>query len=266
MVPPEMSVDAAPSYISSIEDAEFSIETDTYELSDMEILEQKSKTLECRLGSGNETVVRELRFPTAEEADTFARAYAKMNRMTSERTQEQLTRFRESNALRTKSAVQRIERELAKVNNDKEKGIAILCEIVSALSLPIADVFSTDPYIIVRMGKKEIHRTAVISKDRDPIFTIQTGSLFLLEMSPEEFFTFPSMNFVVKDFDQFGGNEIIGAVHVPIRDVLAGNGERREYLVIPRKNFQHSKNEEFKPRLYLRFRPASKEDISVSVC
>jgi Ca2+-dependent lipid-binding protein len=37
--------------------------------------------------------------------------------------------------------------------------IDLLVEIVSATDLPIADRNSTDPYVIVFMGKQEIHRT-----------------------------------------------------------------------------------------------------------
>ncbi|GKY95063.1 hypothetical protein MPSEU_000470500 [Mayamaea pseudoterrestris] len=252
----ESMTDGEPTLISSAEEAEYSVESDAYELSDLEILERKNKTLECKLGTGNETVVRELRFRSAVEADAFARVYSKLEKMVSERTQEQLAKFRKSSA-----PAESVVHDLEKIVDKSGEAIAILCEIVSAQSLPIADMYSTDPYIIVRMGRTEIHRTAHISKNRDPIWTIRNGSLFLLEMTPEEFFSFPSMSFVVKDFDQFGSNEILGAVHVPLQDLLTGTGERKEYVITPRKGFRSTKDEDFKPRLYLRFRRASKEDI-----
>jgi hypothetical protein len=259
----ESSVDEQ-NQVSSADQDEYRIETDVYEMSDIEILHKKGTTLECKLGTGNETTVRDLKFLSSKEADAFMRVIASMGELTIARTQQQLRKFRESNAP-TKAVVQQLEQELtAPGEPSTDKEIAVLCEIVSAQSLPVADLFSTDPYIIVRMGKTEIHRTSVISKDRDPIFTIQTGSLFLLEMSPEEFFAFPSLNFVVKDFDGIGTNEILGAVHVPLQDVLTGTGVRQEYQITPRKGFLHGHNEEFKPRLYLRFRPATKDDISVS--
>jgi Ca2+-dependent lipid-binding protein len=41
--------------------------------------------------------------------------------------------------------------------------VNILVEIVSATDLPIADMKSTDPYIVVYLGKQEVHRTKPIS-------------------------------------------------------------------------------------------------------
>ena len=49
---------------------------------------------------------------------------------------------------------------------DEESGTAIdlLIEIVSANNLPVADIFSSDPYVVVRDGTKELHRTQVLEK------------------------------------------------------------------------------------------------------
>ncbi len=42
--------------------------------------------------------------------------------------------------------------------------IQLLIEIVSALNVPVGDLFSSDPYVIVRMGDKEVHRTDYIPR------------------------------------------------------------------------------------------------------
>jgi hypothetical protein len=42
--------------------------------------------------------------------------------------------------------------------------INLLIEIVSASDLPAADIYSSDPYVVVQEASKEIHRTKVISK------------------------------------------------------------------------------------------------------
>lgn len=254
------------------EEHEYCKETDTYQLADLEILGEKGKALECKIGSGNETVVRDFKFHTLEEAEAFSRVCAKLNKMATERTQRQLSNFRASPSSK-ESAIQTLQDTMNTAASDGQRvtpmdategGIAVLCEIVSAQNVPVADIYSTDPYVIVRVGKSEIHRTAVISKDLDPIWTVQTGSLFLLEMDPEEFFKSSSMNFVIKDYDQFGANEIVGSVHVPLQDVLSGTGERQEYPIVPKKEFQTSRGQDLKPRLFLRFRPATADDISVS--
>lgn len=68
----------------------------------------------------------------------------------------------------------------------------------------------------------------------DPIWTLQTGSLFLVVMTPEEFFgSSGGMSFTIKDFDAVGPNEILGHVTVALQDLLKGTGERVEYDVLP---------------------------------
>ena len=42
--------------------------------------------------------------------------------------------------------------------------INLLIEIVSATDLPIADIVSTDPYVVVYLGNQKIHKTGYISK------------------------------------------------------------------------------------------------------
>lgn len=48
---------------------------------------------------------------------------------------------------------------------DTHGNVSLLVEIVSASDLPIADAKSTDPYVIVFMGKQIIHRTKTIPKE-----------------------------------------------------------------------------------------------------
>jgi hypothetical protein len=47
---------------------------------------------------------------------------------------------------------------------DATLDINLLIEIVSASNLPAADIYTSDPYIVVREASKEVHRTKVISK------------------------------------------------------------------------------------------------------
>jgi hypothetical protein len=41
------------------------------------------------------------------------------------------------------------------------------------------------------------------------------------------------MKFLVKDFDQFGANEMLGLVHVPPRTLYLAKGERMEFKLQP---------------------------------
>ena len=67
----------------------------------------------------------------------------------------------------------------------------------------------------------------------DPIWTVKTGSLFLLEVESEQLFLEDGLKFLVKDFDQFGGNETLGLVHVPPRTIYRADGERMEFKLQP---------------------------------
>lgn len=71
------------------------------------------------------------------------------------------------------------------------------------------------------------------AKSLDPIWTVKTDSLFLLESEAEELFIEEGMKFLVKDFDQFGGNETLGLVHVPPKTLYLADGERMEFKLQP---------------------------------
>ena len=64
--------------------------------------------------------------------------------------------------------------------------IRVLVEVVSGVDLPVADVSSSDPYVIVRLGSQEVHRTKPIKNTYvtwDNIQQSDTRSLSLLMFS-----------------------------------------------------------------------------------
>lgn len=65
------------------------------------------------------------------------------------------------------------------------------------------------------------------------MWTVSTGSLFLLTVSSEELFLEDGLTLLVKDFDQFGGHETLGVVHVSPRKLYLGKGERMEFKLQP---------------------------------
>eukprot|EP00934_Nitzschia_sp_Nitz4_P000987 Nitzschia sp. Nitz4//scaffold248_size28759//12858//16752//NITZ4_008109-RA/size28759-snap-gene-0.10-mRNA-1//-1//CDS//3329543992//987//frame0 len=141
--------------------------------------------------------------------------------------------------------------------------VRILVEIVSATNLPIADIVSSDPYVKVLDSKVEVHRTKVLAKTLNPVWTLSTGSLFLLDQSVDEFFA--SSNFVtfqIKDYDSFGKNEDIGSVEISKEKLVKGTGERLEFEINPPGKHQLNRRaKEGSSRLALRFRPATMEDV-----
>ena len=94
----------------------------------------------------------------------------------------------------------------------------------------LSDFTTSDPYVCVEDGKVEWHRTGVVSKSLNPIWALSTGSLFLIQTTLNDFFYNSSrLEFVVKDYDTVGGNDVLGSVLVCKKELLAGKGERIEY-------------------------------------
>ena len=102
--------------------------------------------------------------------------------------------------------------------------------MLSPLLLLLPDVKSSDPYVTVEDGQKQWHRTGVISKSLNPVWTLSTGSLFLIQTTLNEFFGSANrVEFIVKDYDSVGENDVLGSVLINKNDLLAGEGQRIEY-------------------------------------
>jgi hypothetical protein len=92
------------------------------------------------------------------------------------------------------------------------------------------DIFSSDPYVLVQDGKKEWHRTSFIPHTLNPVWTLSTGSLFLIQTTLTSFFESANyMEFIVKDYDSLGDHEVLGTVMVSKKEMLNGTGDRNEY-------------------------------------
>jgi hypothetical protein len=76
------------------------------------------------------------------------------------------------------------------------------------------------------------HKTGVVSKTLNPVWALSTGSLFLIETNLSDFFDIAShIEFIIKDYDTVGENDILGSTLVSKTDILAGDGERNEYEI-----------------------------------
>lgn len=77
--------------------------------------------------------------------------------------------------------------------------------------------------------------THVVLCSLDPIWTVKTGSLFLLKLTTEELFTSNGLICEVMDFDKFGANDKLGLITIPPKVLFEGKGERLEYDLLPTK-------------------------------
>ena len=97
----------------------------------------------------------------------------------------------------------------------------------------------------------------LLSNRLDPIWTLKTGSLFILTTESRKLFLDDGMRFIVKDFDQLGKDEVLGTVHVKPQVWYQSKGERMEFKLQPPHG---SKDTEVPGYLVLRIRRASEYD------
>lgn len=225
---------------------------------DIEVLKGSSKVVEVKVGHGNDTVVRDLKFHNSPDADQFERGLAKVKELEKQRCLKQMASYKASTKSLNATSARGIGDTL-----DVGDNVNILVEIVSAINLPAADINGySDPYCVVRMKGKDIHRTKAVKKSLQPIWVLETGSLFLIQCTTEDFFASTSgITFTVKDYDVANADDNLATVSVPLKDALEGTGERTEYQMTLDKSFKGKKA----PTLFLRFKPASKDDIEVRI-
>ena len=138
--------------------------------------------------------------------------------------------------------------------------VSFLVEIVSAWDIPVADFTSSDPFVSCIFDGTEIHRTSHISKTLDPIWTVSTGSLFLLRdiNIKDQLFRSDGLLCILYDFDKLGANDALGAITIPPKMIFDAKGERMEFpLGKPPVRCHHK----ITGNLAIRIRRASQYDI-----
>eukprot|EP00523_Entomoneis_sp_CCMP467_P008491 CAMPEP_0168738488 /NCGR_PEP_ID=MMETSP0724-20121128/10959_1 /TAXON_ID=265536 /ORGANISM="Amphiprora sp., Strain CCMP467" /LENGTH=1081 /DNA_ID=CAMNT_0008785833 /DNA_START=7 /DNA_END=3252 /DNA_ORIENTATION=+ len=136
--------------------------------------------------------------------------------------------------------------------------ITFLVEIVSGWDLPVGDLSTSDPYVIASFDGNDVHKTQVIEKTLDPIWTVKTGSLFLFRSKAEALYLSEGLLFTVKDYDALGRDEKLGMFYVAPKVVYEAKGERLEFKLIPTPG---SKKKEVPGYVAIRIRRATGHDI-----
>ncbi|KAG7350839.1 C2 domain containing protein [Nitzschia inconspicua] len=201
---------------------------------------QQKRTVHVLICFQNVKQERDTIFDTIEDAKLFCQEIDRQKRLEKERQQG------------------RLRAALGDIRLPKNEKITLLFEIVSGFDLPIGDYKSSDPFVIAMLGFQEVHRTSHVEKTLNPIWTLKTGSLFLLTVESERFFVEDGMQFIVKDYDQLGKDEVLGLVHVNPRTLYQSKGERMEFKLQPPMGSKHKEVPGF---LVLRCRRATEYDI-----
>jgi len=107
-------------------------------------------------------------------------------------------------------------------DDNNENVVQILCEIVSALRIPSVDTDSeSDPYVSVYMKGKEVHRTKHLDDQKNPVWSLETGSLFLLKIHKDKIDLENEMvSFVIWDWDRMSKDEKLGEVEIAVQEIL----------------------------------------------
>jgi C2 domain len=267
-------------------------------INEMEILKLYGRTVEVQMGVAEDLVVRDLCFKSKEDANTFVKVFKEMRKLQRERGMRmiashqrdleigQFTSSKDGNgggirsrgidfgmdsddddnklSVRTKKSQRRDCCSCMSKRGPKfPSQINLLVEIVSATDLPIADVYSSDPYVLVRDSQIEWHKTRVIQKSLNPVWCLSTGSLFLIKTTLFNFFeSSNTVDFIVKDYDTIGEDEILGRVIIPKTEMLSGTGERHDYELTAHAGKHGVQYKGKKAYLALRFRLASEDDLA----
>jgi len=139
--------------------------------------------------------------------------------------------------------------------NDNRPRTFILMEIVSARDLQHKRTLfdrEVDPYCVVRFNKNEeiIHMTSTIYNDADPIWSVKTNGLCLVEIPLNEDGgedTAASDDAVVVEVCH--GSQCLGIVTVPFVKVLESDGERQEYPICKNEGGDTSSDDETNSRV-----------------
>jgi C2 domain len=153
--------------------------------------------------------------------------------------------------------------ESGDVENPNDNIVQLLVEIVAAYNLPIADITASDPYVKVYDGDKQVHRTDIIYNSLNPVWTVNTQSLFLIKTSIEDYFTGSNfISFKIKDYDALGKSDTLGTVDVSKDALLQGTGKRQVFEILSEAKGPSKRKAAKDPAtLVLRFRMATAQDI-----
>eukprot|EP00536_Pseudo-nitzschia_multiseries_P015431 jgi/Psemu1/246838/estExt_Genewise1.C_8860010 len=168
---------------------------------------------------------RELIFDNIDDAKDFCKTVEQQKRLETQRQEERL-----------KVALG------GQIVLPKFEVVTYLFEISAGYDLPVGDYTTSDPYVVAYLGHQEVHRTEFIAKTLNPIWTLKTGSLFLLQTDSKRFFIEKGIKFVVRDYDKLSKHDVLAYCQVDPKVLYHANGERMEFKLSPPPSSGRSAN------------------------
>ncbi|KAL7496488.1 hypothetical protein ACHAWT_004732, partial [Skeletonema menzelii] len=153
-------------------------------------------------------------------------------------TQDQANEFRHiidvnQNFVKSRAKA-RLERALNGIQLQKDEQLTFLVDICSGSDIPQADVGrQSDPYVTVTFEGVQIHQTAYLSNNPNPIWTLRKKSLFIWKVDALELFNSSSgLVFEVKDYDAVGEDESLGAFNVRAHTLYKWPDDQRKVFAL----------------------------------
>ena len=109
----------------------------------------------------------------------------------------------------------------------------LLIEIISCRDLLVADKSGeSDPYVKIKLGRMDLHRTKHIPKTLNPVYTEKTNNSYVLDMPATELYGKKGIQLKVKDWDRcFGGDDDLGTVNIPADTLYNFGDEVKEFKI-----------------------------------
>ena len=156
-------------------------------------------------------------------------------------------------------------------DNKEDEALKVLVEIVSCELTPSQEILNSEPNktklydvcCICELSSKEIHRTSYIHKTIEPIWTINTKSLFLLRTTTSKLqsgLTFSILHDSgLLKLGKVGKSSLssFGSINVPYETIISCKRNRLDFDVKPS---DFSRDHGIDPKLALRFDIADEKD------
>ncbi|CAJ1963811.1 unnamed protein product [Cylindrotheca closterium] len=98
--------------------------------------------------------------------------------------------------------------------------LSLSIKILNCRNLLIGDTVSSDPYVRILLGKKELHKTKYLMKTLNPVFTAKDNNEFETQFLWGDLTKKAGLTFEVKDWDLVGKDDFIGFVKISPSELL----------------------------------------------
>jgi len=114
--------------------------------------------------------------------------------------------------------------------------LKLYVQIKSCRDLPMGNANGSDPYVKVKMGRKDLHTTKPVFKTFNPHFLEEHDNWFPLNCTARDIAVAGGLTFIVKDNES---GDDLGKVRIAAKTFYNPKGDLREYKLKPMKGSQN---------------------------